>query len=95
LALSAAPLAARNVFERFQARFRLFSAPVCNDLSGFIEPAKETAAGPSAARRNCAESLALHDGFETAMPAVMEAMEFVETEIRGSRCRSRRNEDRL
>jgi hypothetical protein len=34
----------------------------------------------AAARRNCAEVLALHDGFETAMREVMEAMEFVDLE---------------
>jgi hypothetical protein len=32
----------------------------------------------AAARRNCMEALELHDGFETAMREVMEAMEFVE-----------------
>jgi hypothetical protein len=32
------------------------------------------------AKRNCAETLALHDGFETAMREVMDAMEFIDLE---------------
>ncbi len=32
------------------------------------------------AKRNCAETLALRDGFETAMREVMEAMEFIDLE---------------
>jgi hypothetical protein len=42
---------------------------------GNLDQAEEKLA---AARRNCAEVLELHDGFETAMREVMEAMEFVD-----------------
>jgi hypothetical protein len=42
---------------------------------GNLDQAEEKLA---AARRNCAATLELHDGFETAMREVMEAMEFVD-----------------
>jgi hypothetical protein len=44
---------------------------------GNLDQAEEKLA---AAKRNCAETLALHDDFETAMREVMEAMEFIDLE---------------
>lgn len=44
---------------------------------GDLEKAEEKL---SSARRKCAETLALHDGFESVMREVMEAMEFIDLE---------------
>lgn len=52
-------------------------AKICQTGKGNLKQAEEKL---SIARQKCAEKLALHDGFESAMRDAMEAMEFIDLE---------------